>query len=40
MIVFIKGFCGSKKIIEVIREEEMEETKVRKEVNVELFIVD
>ena len=31
---------GSEKIREVIREEKMEKTKARKEVNVELFVVE
>ena len=33
-------FVESKKIREVIREEKMEKTKGRKEVNAELFIVE
>ena len=42
MICFFKRkvFEGSKKTSEVIREEKMGKTKVRKEVNVELFIVE
>ena len=38
-LLVIRTFCG-KKNREVIREEKMEKTKGRKEVNAELFIVE
>ena len=38
--IFMRSFVRSNKIREVIREEKMEKTEARKEVNVELFIVE
>ena len=39
MELFPKSFFG-KKVREVVREEKVKKTKARKEVNVELFIVE